>query len=146
MNIKKSYSTPNGIIYQLDVFKGRRALVGDYFKFSYANTVNVLESLGFDVEVCETMQEIITKILNGNKYDVIFTNNIYKYGGYGYQLLEKLKSIKGFDTPVVIHTISDNIDNIFIRQGFDGYLKKYITQEETLKLLTSLLPIKKSED
>ena len=125
---------------------GRRALVGDYFRASYTNTVNVLESLGFTVDVCETMYQVEEKILNGEKYDIIFTNNIYQVGGYGYQLLAKLRSIKGFNTPVVIHTISDNVDNIFIKQGFDGYLKKYITQEKTLELLTSLLPIKKDED
>lgn len=120
--------------------------MGDYFRPSYINTVSVLESLGFEVDVCESMSQIEKKILQGEKYDIIFTNNIYQDGGSGYLLLEKLHSINGFNTPIIIHTISEKPKEYFLQQGFDGYLKKYITQEDTLNLLSTLLPIKKDED
>lgn len=132
-----SYNTPNGIIFQLDVFKGKKALIGDYLSCSYFNTKMVLESLGFEVDIEETMQGVKAKALN-KYYDVIFTNNIYKYGGTGFDLLKELKENKEFCTPVIIHTISDNLHHKFDKLGFDGYLKKPIKQDETIKVLQKI--------
>ena len=131
------YNTPNGIIKKLDTFKGKQALVGDYLPCSYFNTKMVLESLGFEVDIEETMQGAKAKALN-EYYDVIFINNIYRYGGTGLDLLKELQENKEFCTPVVIHTISDNIHNQFIKLGFDGYLKKPIKQDETIKVLQKI--------
>lgn len=135
----KTYNTTNGIIEKLDTFKGKKALIGDHSKASYFNTKMVLDSLGIEYEIVSSIDDVINKIQNGNKYDIIFTNNIYMGGGIGQILLRILKDIKGFDTPVVIHTISDNTDNYFINIGFDGYLKKPIKQEETIQVLKNLL-------
>ena len=137
-NERTIYNTPNGAIFQLDVFKGKKALVGDYFPFSYANTKMVLESLGMTVVIEETMNNVKNRILNGEQYDVIFTNNIYR-SGTGSQLLKELKEIEGFSTPIIIHTISEEPIQHFLNLGFDGYLKKPIKQEETIKVLKNLL-------
>lgn len=136
---KVIYHTPNRIITKLDVFKGKKALVGDYFSPSYANTKMVLESLGMDVTIVETYYDVKERIEKGEKYDVIFTNNIYRIGGTGPQLLKELKEIEGFNTPVIIHTISENKYNYFNDLGFDGYLLKPIKQEETIQVLKNLL-------
>lgn len=132
------YNTPNGLIYQLDIFKGKKALVGDYFPCSYANTKMVLESLGIDVIIEETMNSVKNRILKDEQYDVIFTNNIYR-SGTGSQLLKELKEIKDFNTPIIIHTISEEPIQYFLNLGFDGCLKKPIKQEETIHLLKVLL-------
>ena len=132
------YNTPNGVIFQTDVFKGKKALVGDYFPFSYANTKMVLESLGMTVVIEETMNNVKARILNGEQYDVIFTNNIHR-SGTGSQLLKELKKIEGFSTPIIIHTISEEPIQHFLNLGFDGCLKKPIEQEETIKVLKKLL-------
>ena len=132
------YNTPNGLVYQLDIFKGKKALVGDYFPCSYANTKMVLESLGIDVIIEETMNSVKNRILKDEQYDVIFTNNIYR-SGTGSQLLKELKEIKDFNTPIIIHTISEEPIQYFLNLGFDGCLKKPIKQEETIHLLKVLL-------
>lgn len=132
------YNTPNGLILQLDVFKGKKALVGDYFPFSYSNTKIVLESLGMKVIIEETMNNVKARILNGEQYDVIFTNNIHR-SGTGSQLLKELKKIEGFSTPIIIHTISEEPIQHFLNLGFDGCLKKPIKQEETIQVLKNLL-------
>lgn len=134
----ETYHTPNGIIKKLNTFKGKRALIGDYLSCSYLNTKMVLESLGFEVDIEEIMDNVKQKALQNN-YDVIFTNNIYKIGTTGTDLLKELKEIKSFNTPVIIHTISDNTNNYFINLGFNGYLKKPIKQDETMNLLKKLL-------
>ena len=132
------YNTPNGVIFQLDVFKGKTALVGDYFPFSYTNTKMVLASLGMKVIIEETMNGVKNRILNGEQYDVIFTNNIYR-SGTGSQLLKELKKIESFNTPVIIHTISEDSIQHFLNLGFDGCLKKPIKQKETIQVLKNLL-------
>ena len=86
-----AYHTPNGIIKKLDTFKGKKALIGDYFAPSYYNTKMVLDSLGFEMTIVKTYYDVIEKIKKGEKYDVIFTNNIYQIGGTGPQLLKELK-------------------------------------------------------
>lgn len=136
---KKSicYNTPNGTIFSIDIFKGKKALVGDYFSFSYANTKIVLTSLGMSVTIEETMAGVKNRILKGEQYDVIFTNNIYR-GGTGLQLLKELKEIKNFDIPIIIHTISEEPVQHFLNLGFDGCLKKPIKQEEVIQNLKNL--------
>lgn len=131
------YHTPNGIIKKLDTFKEKRALIGDYLSCSYFNTKMVLESLGFEVDIEEIVDNVKQKALQNN-YDVIFTNNIYRIGTTGPDLLKALKEKKSFNTPIIIHTISDNMNNYFTNLGFDGYLKKPIRQDETIKVLEKI--------
>lgn len=134
----ETYHTPNGIIKKLDTFKGKKALVGDYSNASFYNTQMILDSLGIEIVNVKEEPEVYNKIASGEKYDVIFTNNIYQVGDTGPQLLEKLKKIEGFDTPVIIHTISEKPDQYFLDLGFDGVLKKPIKQNETIELLNKI--------
>lgn len=132
------YNTPNGTIFSIDIFKGKKALVGDYFPFSYANTKIVLTSLGMSVTIEERVDGVKDRILKGEHYDVIFTNNIYR-GGTGLQLLNQLKEIENFNIPIIIHTISEEPVQHFLNLGFDGCLKKPIKQEEVIQALKNLL-------
>lgn len=79
------------------------------------------------------------RIARGEKFDVIITNNIYRIGCDGPELLQKLRKIEGFNTPVIIHTISEQPIKYFLNLGFDGCLKKPIKQDETIQLLKNLL-------
>ena len=134
----KTYSTPNGIIKKLDTFKGKKALVGDYTNASFYNTKMVLDSLGFEIVQEKTATGMYERISSGEKFDIIFTNNIYQSGGTGPELLQKLKQLDGFNIPVIIHTISDKPEQYFKNLGFDGYLKKPIKQSETIELLEEI--------
>lgn len=79
------------------------------------------------------------RVARGEKFDVIITNNIYRIGCDGPELLQKLKKIEGFNTPVIIHTISEQSIEYFLNLGFDGCLKKPIKQDETIEILKKLL-------
>lgn len=123
-----------------NLFKGKRALVGDYIECSSDNTIKVLQSFGMIVDVVRSGEDIIDKIKHGYECDIIFTNNIYKHGGSGPSTLYKLKEIKDFDIPVVIHTISDNERKYFIDDcGFDEYIVKPLNQEKVKPILDKLL-------
>lgn len=135
---EKTYNTPNGIIKKLDTFKGKRALVGDYSQASFFNTEMVLDSLGFEIVNEKFCNSIYERLKNGENYDFIFTNNIYDDGN-GPNLLKRLKQLDGFNTPVIIHTISEMSVEYFLNMGFDGCLKKPIKQDETIEVLNNLL-------
>ena len=132
------YHAPSGTFKKLNTFKGKKALVGDYSSASFYNTQMVLDSLGIEIVKVKEEPEVFNRISSGENFDVIFTNNIYQVGDTGPQLLEKLKKINGFDTPIIIHTISNEPKEKFLEMGFDGCLKKPIKQEETIELLNKL--------
>ena len=97
------------------IYAGKKALIGDYYKHSYNNTKMVLESLGFDVTVALSGKEVVKRVKDGEKYDIIFTNNIYR-NGTGQECLEELKQIEGFNIPVVIHTLTENRRDYFVNK------------------------------
>ena len=121
------------------IYKGKKALIGDYLVYSYTITKSVLESLGFEVSVALSSDELVQKIKNNEKYDIIFTNNIYR-DGTGQKCLSILKSIKDFNTPIVIHTVTKNAKYHFVNElGFDAYIEKPVTQAKLLPILEKLL-------
>ena len=97
------------------IYAGKKALIGDYYKYSYNNTKMVLESLGFDVTVALSGKEVVKRVKDGEKYDIIFTNNIYR-NGTGQECLEELKQIEEFNIPVVIHTLTENRRDYFVNK------------------------------
>lgn len=121
------------------IYKGKKALVGDYLACSYIFTKKALESLGFEVTIVHTKAEVIRRIKNNEKYDIIFSNNVYDDGS-GPQCFEELKKIEGFNTPVVIHTVTKNAKFHFVVElGFDGYIEKPVTQSKLIPVLEKLL-------
>lgn len=109
------------------IFKGKKVLIGNYDYFSSNQTRIILQSFGMDVEIVESSLDIIDRIKSGCNYDIIFTNNIYQQGMFAPELLIELKRIDGFNTPVVIHTITENSRFHFVDQlGFDEYIVKPI--------------------
>ena len=97
------------------IYNGKKALIGDYYKDSYTNTKRVLESLGVDVTVALSGTEVVKRVKDGEKYDIIFSNNIYR-NGTGQECLEELKQIEGFNIPVVIHTLTENRRDYFVNK------------------------------
>lgn len=135
------YLKINGKILKINpIYRGKRAIVGDYNRGSFENTLRVLKTFGLTVDVVKSGKDIVERINHGYKYDIIFTNNIYDNGVTGYSTLHDLKEIKGFDTPVIIHSISDNKRHEFIDvDGFDDYVVKPLTQQKIKPILKKFL-------
>ncbi len=104
-------------------------LVGDYNKSSVSNTVSILESMGMNVNIAKSGVEIIKRIKNNEKYDLIITNNIYDRGHLdGPQTLNELKTLDNFNTPVIVLTVSEGKRHLFVGEfGFDEYMTKLLT-------------------
>ena len=119
-------------------YNGKTALIGDNLKASYSNTKAVLEELGFTVDIAESSNYLVNKIKYGEKYDIIFSNNIYR-DGTGPECLEKLREIKGFSIPIVIHTITKDARKHFVNEvGFDDYIVKPVTKDALVPVLEKI--------
>lgn len=59
-------------------FEGKKAIIGNYDGFSANLTRQMLMLFGISVDVVKTGVDLFAKISNGYKYDIIFTNNIYR--------------------------------------------------------------------
>ena len=98
----------------------------------------ILENLGFTVDIAESSNYLVDKIKYGEKYDIIFSNNIYR-DGTGPECLEKLKNVKGFSTPVIVHTITKDARNHFVNEiGFDDYIEKPVTKDNLIPILEKI--------
>lgn len=135
-----TFNVSTGEIFLEPIYKGKKALIGDYLNFSYINTERVLRSLGFSVDIVSNGNDIIEKMKYGEHYDIIFSNNIYRYGPTGPECLKKLRELENFSTPIVIHTITKDKRDYFVNTiGFDDYIVKPVTQENVKPILHRLL-------
>lgn len=124
------------------IFKGKKAIVGNYDKWSSEQARKKLRSFGFKVDVVRTGDDIIDRIESGYKYDIIITNNLYQEGEYsnGADVLKYLRKLENFNTPVVVHTISRGQRSHFVDfLKFDEYLEKPLEVEELQRVLKKLL-------
>ncbi len=89
-----------------------------------------LESLNVIIEDVTSGDECIKKIKEGNKYDIILMD-IMMPGMSGTDTLNKLKSIKDFNIPIIALTAdatSSSLSN-YRKQGFDDYVSKPFKSE-----------------
>lgn len=122
------------------LFEGKKAIIGNYDNFIANKTRKMLMLFGISVDIVSSGDDIYDRIKNGKKYDIIFTNNIYKFGLDGPKLLQKMKTLENFNTPVVIHTVTHNQKNYFINElGFDEYIEKPIRYEDIERVLKKIL-------
>lgn len=86
-----------------DKFKGKvkyktnipiKVLIGDYTKSMAPITNSLLRSMGIETEIVPTASDVINRINDGNKYDLIITNNVYPHGESGEMVLHTLKEKK----------------------------------------------------
>lgn len=120
--------------------KELKILVGDYNRASVSNTTSVLESMGLNVTIANSGIEIIERIKNNEKYDLIISNNFYNTGHCnGPETLMRLREIDNFNIPVIVLTVSDGKRDMFVNgYGFDEYMVKLLTQEKIIETLPKL--------
>ena len=121
------------------LFEGKKAIIGNYDNFIANETRKMLMLFGVSVDIVTSGNDIYDMIKNGKKYDIVFTNNIYQYGLDGPKLLQKLKTLENFNTPVVIHTVTHSRRDYFINElGFDEYIEKPIRYEDIERVLKKI--------
>ena len=119
---------------------GSRVLVVDDNKINIKVAERLLKDYKVEVEAVTSGEECINYILNGEKFDIIFMD-IMMPKMNGVQALENLKSIVGFNMPVVALTadVISGMEDKYISQGFDDCLAKPIVEEELYYMLRKYL-------
>ena len=144
--INKSLSKDNSILLNIDKYhidylkngyndkkyKGK-ILLGDYDKFSMSNTINIINKLGYDVDVVKSAEDILYKLKNDN-YDYVITNYIYKEGIDGIELCNIIKNDLKINIPVIILSSTSDMKDEFNNVS-DYYIEKPLTQTKLKKIL-----------
>lgn len=115
--------------------KSIKILLGDYHSGMAPLTNSVLKSMGIETEVVPTASDIIDRITDGKKYDLIITNNTYSNGESGLNVLD-LKEKENFNIPIIVLTVEQNARSKFLNEGFDDYIEKPIDEDKVKETLT----------
>ena len=119
---------------------GQRVLVVDDNKINLKVAERLLREYNLTIELVNSGSECIDRILDGEKYDMIFMD-IMMPKMSGIETLENLKNIVGFNMPVVALTadVISGMEEKYISKGFDDCLAKPIVEDELYHMLKKFL-------
>ena len=120
--------------------KGKKVLVVDDNKLNLKVTSRLLEGYELDLTLVESGEECLGLIKDNNSYDLILLDQMMP-GLSGTDVLNELKKIEGFSTPVVVLT-ADAIDGqkeMYLSAGFNDYISKPIDKSELSNILKKYL-------
>ena len=120
--------------------KGKNVLLVDDNKLNLKVAYKLLEPYEVNITMVESGQECVDVVKEGNKYDLILMDQMMPAMD-GLTTLKKLKEIVGFNTPVIALTADAIVGQkeLYIKNGFSGYLTKPIDKNELATALKELL-------
>lgn len=101
-----------------------KALIVDDNLLNIKVAEKLLEHLGVKVYSVMSGQECLENVVN-NKYDIIFMD-IMMPEMDGVETYQKLKSIEGFNTPIIAPDANIDSKEKYLSLGFDAYIPKPI--------------------
>ena len=119
---------------------GQKVLVVDEDKVSLRVAKRLLRDYKVSIDTLEDGYTCIENIKKGKKYDLILMDDILPQIK-GVDVLNELKKIEGFNTPVVVFTANaiTGIKEKYLSEGFTDYLAKPIIKSELRSLLSRYL-------
>lgn len=119
---------------------GKKVLVVDDNQLNLRVAERLLRAYKCDIECVSSGSECITKIVNGEKYDLILLDDMMPKMS-GSETLVKLKEIDSFDTPVCVLTANaiTGMREEYLGKGFNDYLSKPIVKEELNRVIKKYL-------
>lgn len=111
-----------------------KVLLGDYDKYSMSNTIDVINKLGYDVDIVNCAEDILFK-LKINKYDYVITNYQYKEGMNGIELCNRIKDL-GIDTKAIILSSTTSMKDEFTKVC-DYYIEKPLTKDKLKNIMNN---------
>ena len=100
----------------------------------------ILSDYKFQITLANSGEEAIAKIQNGARYDLIFLDHMMP-GMDGIQTLKELKRMENVKIPPVIALTANamvGMKEMYLSEGFDGYISKPINREELQDLLNNI--------
>lgn len=136
-DVNSHTGTNNNLAFNL---KDKSILVVDDNKLNLKVASRLLKPYEVTIETVNSGQECLDVINGGKTFDLILLDQMMP-GMNGVETLHELKSIEGFNTPVVVLT-ADAVKGKkeeYLSLGFDDYLSKPIDTEELSKTLKKYL-------
>ena len=121
-------------------FSTKKILVVDDNGLNIKLAMRLFNKYNCKIDTAKSGFECIDLISKGNKYDIIFLDDVMP-NMLGSETLVKLKTIAGFNTPVVALTANaiDGVRDKYISVGFDEYLAKPIEKDKLELILVKFL-------
>ena len=118
---------------------GKKILIVDDNKLNLKIASKFLENYNPVIEEVLSGLECISKINEGNTYDLILMDDMMPNKS-GVETLKELKNIEGFNTPVVVLTANagEGMREKYLSEGFNDYLSKPIDKNELKRVMTNL--------
>ena len=119
---------------------GQKVMIVDDNKINLKVAEKLFAEYNLDIDLVTSGQECINKIVANNDYNVIFLD-IMMPQMKGPEVVENLKKIPGYKTPVVALTadVITGMEDKYIEQGFDDCMSKPIVEEELYYMLKKYL-------
>ena len=119
---------------------GKRVLVVDDNQLNLRVAERLLKAYKCDIECVSSGSECITKIVNGENYDLILLDDMMPKMS-GSETLIKLKEIDNFNIPVCVLTANaiTGMREEYLSKGFNDYLSKPIVKEELNRVIKKYL-------
>ena len=121
-------------------FSDKRILIVDDDLINLKVAERLLKQYKLNIETVSSGIKCLEKIDNGEKYDLIFMDDMMPEMT-GTETLRQLHNTRGFDIPVVALTANAmyGMKENYIKKGFDDYLSKPIDRKELDKIIKKFL-------
>ena len=122
-------------------YSNKRILVVDDNKLNLKVALRFMANYKFQTDGAYSGEECLTKIKNGEKYDIIFMD-IMMPNMNGVETLHELEKLPGFNTPVVVALTADAVDGAkerYLREGFVEYISKPIVRDHLDEVVHKVL-------
>ena len=118
-----------------------KILVVDDNELNIKVLIKILEKLNLkNVDSCNNGYDVINKIRNKEKYDLILLDDMMPKLT-GVETLNRLREIDKFNIPVVVLTANavSGMKENYLEKGFNDYLSKPIDKTELIRVLSKFL-------
>lgn len=120
-------------------YGNKKILIVDDNKLNIKVATRALKDFNFELEECYDGNQVLDKINQGNKYDLILMD-IMMPNMSGETCLKELQNINGFNTPIIALT-ADAIAGAkekYISEGFIDYIAKPFSKEQIKEKLDKI--------
>jgi len=100
----------------------------------------ILRDYKFQITLASSGEEAIQKLKDGNRYDLIFLDHMMPIMD-GVQTLHNIRALEGVKIPPIVALTANamvGMKEMYLNEGFDGYISKPINREELQVLLNNI--------
>lgn len=100
----------------------------------------ILSDYKFQITLASSGEECITRLQNGERYDLIFLDHMMPMMD-GIETLRTIRTLEGVKIPPIVALTANamvGMKEMYLNEGFDGYISKPINREELQVLLNNI--------